>query len=58
MAQFPHAKSLQPEYNSTTRYLPIILDTPIVSALKIVAYERPKFAIVFNERCQLVSDID
>ena len=44
-------------YNSTTRYLPFILDAPFVSALKTVAYERPKFDNVFNEHRQLVSDI-
>ena len=57
MAQFSLAKSIQPKYNFTTRYLPIFLDAPIVSALKTVAYERPKFVFVFNELCQLVSDI-
>ncbi|MFC1793876.1 hypothetical protein ACFL3Q_09850, partial [Planctomycetota bacterium] len=54
MAQFPVAKPLQPKYNSTTRYLPIILDAPFVSALKTVAYERPKFDNVFNGRCEFM----
>ena len=57
MAQFSLAKSIQPKYNFTTRYLPIFLDAPIVSALKTVAYEGPKFVNVFNVRRQLVSDI-
>jgi hypothetical protein len=57
MAQFSLAKPLQPKYNSTTRYLPIFLDTTFVSALKTIAYERPKFDNVFNAHRQLVSDI-
>jgi len=48
MTQFYLAKPLQPKYNSTTRYLPIFLDTPFVSALKTVACERPKFVFVLH----------
>jgi hypothetical protein len=57
MAQFSLAKSLQPMYTSTTRYLPISQNTPLISVLIAVAYGRPKFDNVFNELSQLVSDI-
>jgi len=33
-------------------------NAPLISVLIAVAYERPKFANVFNGRRQLVSDID
>jgi hypothetical protein len=58
MAQMSLEKPLQPRYNYTTRYLPLFLGIPFVSALKTVAYERPKFANVFNEQRQLAGDID
>ena len=57
MAQFSLAKFVQPGYNYTTLYLPLILNSPLISVLIAVAYERPKFDIVFNGRGQLVGDM-
>jgi len=51
-------RCLQPQYNYTTPYLPLFQNAPLVSTLITVAYERPKFDIVFNGLRQLVSDID
>ena len=58
MAQFTLAKPLQPKYNYTTPYLTIFESTRLVSVLHTRAYGGIGIDNVFNDRCQLVSDIN
>ena len=57
MASFSLAKSVQPEYNYTTCYLPIFESTHLVSVFYARVYGGIKIDNVFNEHRQLVSDI-
>ena len=59
MAQMSLAKSLQLDYNLKGQYLPVLKKTQLHKLLFVKKLGRgQKYANVFNERYQLVSDID